>query len=805
MDEKTVLPTTESYRRQTARSRARTRFVTGLALLAVLAAAFFLRAAAYGLPSLDPRERPYMQDEAGEQYLTEMDSYFYLRKAQEMADAGKVSWTVDRTQDPLMGPRTRERPAESVMPLGLSALTYLIWRYVLRAGGVSLTQTAIWMGPVLGSLAAIPAFRYVRKRTSLPGGIAAGLLTGCTVSFVSHTHAGFFDTDMVLALLPMAGMFSLMRCMGEPDRKRRILFALSGAAAFAALSLFWSVWYSYYLLALAGAALSLLLIRLFPLFRTGGPPREAVRPALRGALLFLLFSVILLLLTGGATTVRQLVSARRQYRSLMGSTDSMPYVLAHTVEMQTLPFLPGGALRDLLKGDLRSVLGRLGGLIPCVLAAAYLPLRLLTLRSERGDAGEAAGKEPAALAMEAGFLGVWTAAGLVLVGTGVRFSRIAVLPVCVLAGLTAGWLFSLAMRADRRRRIPAGILCALVILAAVFPSAYASRKAARQASTLVTDSKDAAMAFVRDAAPEDAAIVSWWDDGYFLEYRSGRRTLADGGISDGKTAWLLGKALLTDDPALMAGICRMLSESGADALDVLTEAGLSQADAAGLLLRLLPLSRAEADAVLRERGLPPSLLDKTHPLRAGPVLLSLSTDLLGKIRAISYFAFWDPETKTAPSVSPIVFSLSSAEMCGGAAEIPMRGGRTVYLREDAQGRLRAEYSGPEGERAVPSRLCVWEEGNRRQDDRVDNGALAAVVVKENGRCCALLCEEVLCDSMLVRMMVCEDVTMAQAVRLGTWYADTQSESMAAQRRSDYSIRSSRASQVWEIRVSDAPA
>ena len=76
------------------------------------------------------------------------------------------------------------------------------------------------------------------------------------------------------------------------------------------------------------------------------------------------------------------------------------------------------------------------------------------------------------------------------------------------------------------------------------------------------------------------------------------------------------------------------------------------------------------------------------------------------------------------------------------------------------------------------------------------------VIEDDGRCCALLCEEVLCDSMLVRMMVCEDVTMAQAVRLGTWYADTESEPMAAQRRSDRHTWSSRATQVWEIRAYD---
>ncbi len=543
--------------------------------------------------------------------------------------------------------------------------------------------------------------------------------------------------------------------------------------------------------------MALLLMRVFPLFRAGAAPGETARPALRGALLFLAFSLILLLLTGGAGTVRQLFSAREQYRSVMGSGDSMPYALAYTLEMQPRPFLPGGAIRNLLKGDLRSVLGRLGGVIPCALAAAYLPLRLLTRRKKSVLLPE----DAAALAAETAFLGLWTAGGLYLTAAGDRFARIAVLPVCVLAGLTVGLLFSLARGAGGKRRIGAAILCAGLILAAAAPSAYASLKEARGATSAVTDSKDAAMAYVREATPEDAAIVSWWDDGYFLEYRSGRRTLADGGISEGKTAWLLAKALLTDDPRLMAGICRMLNESGMDALDALAAAGMDQAEAAGLLLRLLPLSREEAEAELTALGLPPDVLDKTHSSDPGTVLLTVNTELLGKIRALSYYGFWDPAAKTSHGAEPIVFSLSSAEMSDGETELPMRQGFTVFLREDG-GRVRAEYTGADGERLIPSRLCVWEDGQLLQDDREDNGDLAAVAVLEDGRCCALLCDGRLCGSMLIRLLVCEDRTVGRAVRLGTWYADTESEPMSAQRRSDRHTWSSRATQVWEIRAYD---
>ena len=60
------------------------------ALVLILAYSFLVRRAAYDLPVFIPEERAYMQDENGEPYLTEMDSYFYLRKAVEMSEEGRV-------------------------------------------------------------------------------------------------------------------------------------------------------------------------------------------------------------------------------------------------------------------------------------------------------------------------------------------------------------------------------------------------------------------------------------------------------------------------------------------------------------------------------------------------------------------------------------------------------------------------------------------------------------------------------------------------------------------------------------------
>ena len=897
----------------------------GLLLPVLFFIAFMIRAAAYSIPAATPEDKPFLQDESGNPYLTEMDSYFYLRKAQEMADEGTIRLFVNRSEDPLIGQRVHSKKDGVTLPLGISALTCLLWRYLFSFAGKSLIQTAIWVGPLLGSTAVLPAFWYVWKRTSLPGGIAAGLLAGCAIPFVIHTHAGFFDTDMVLAVLPLTAILSLIRCMQARSLRQQTLSALLSAAALTAMSLCWRGYYVYLLSMLAGTALSLLLIHLLPdtlfessplSFEEGSlfssekdqisslekeqscPPEkdqisslekeqscspENDRPApsvrkriaLRGGLLALTLTLLLLFTVNGEVILQHISATIADLRYGYGSTDSMPYALAFTSEMRRLSFWPGDiTLRSLMGANLSSVLGRMGGVLPTLLSILWLPLALLPalllsprrkkraaaavtadLSSEEASAAAAVtadlpdeetpaeafclpgtGSSPAlsvpsgtaqkrltaeeviALIPEAALLGFWAIIGVILSCRAKRFAQIPVLPISVLAGLSIGRLFSLCAK-RRRGRIPVTLLLFLLLAAATIPSVRGAKAAVRGNITQVTDSKQEAMTWVRENTPESASLASWWDDGYFMEYQAGRRTLADGGTDNAKMNWLLAKVLLTEDPRLAAGILRMLSESGTEALDDLTDTGMEQAEAAELLLRILPLTREEAKAELTAAGIPQNpdptdnpltrtvsssplltLLDKTHPEKQDPTLLVLTSDLLFKSNAFTYFAFWDPSQKKQEQTTFLLPTSRSAVLEDGQAEIPMTDSNyTLFLRRNPDGRITAEYQDHEN-RLTTGQLQVWENGKIILNDRADNTEdhLTAVVVKDGEEFCGVLCTDNIMNCMMIRMLVCEDQSLPQAVRLDTWYGSRKSDSCPAQRRLSTGEMTIWAAQVWQI-------
>ena len=91
------------------------------ALVLVLAVSFCVRALPAFLPSVSEELRPVLQDEDGDPYLTEMDSYFYARFAREMAEAGAPFQYNRRSEDPLMGQRYTVDSGQGI-PVLLSVL-----------------------------------------------------------------------------------------------------------------------------------------------------------------------------------------------------------------------------------------------------------------------------------------------------------------------------------------------------------------------------------------------------------------------------------------------------------------------------------------------------------------------------------------------------------------------------------------------------------------------------------------------------------------------------------------------------------
>ena len=742
----------------------------GGVLLLVLLAAFWIRSLPASLPSVPESSREEYLDEDGIPYLTEMDSYFYLRFAAEMSEADEAFYYNRRGEDPLMGSRSREDSGQG-LPVFLSTLAYWIWRFLSLFGKVSIVQVARWMGPVLGSLAAIPAFCYVKRRTNWAGGVTAALLAALSLPFLSHTHAGFFDTDMLLAVLPLGFVLLQLRAMQEKELLPQAAAGVSGGLLLALLSMVWASFFTYYWLLVLGGLIGVLLVAAFA-FHCPWRRRLLV---VRGWLFSVLPALLFIWIFRGVPGLESLAEVISTFRSVGGLTSAFPFMFRYTGEMQPIPLLPDPGSQGIfsfLQADLSTGLGCMGGLIPCLLAAAGFPLALFFARRKNGPEDPENHRDALIAALtEAGILFLWLAFGLVLMRTKRRFTEIAVLPAAVLGGLAVGFLVRLAKRRKKWLWIP---VCAALMAGCCLPTVFGAAAYARTALPGVTDSMNDAMVWIRDTQPENTAIASWWDYGYFMQYKARRRTLADGGTSYGeKVFYFIGKALLSDDPARMTGILRMLEASSFSGVDDLVRCGASEAEAVEYLLQIVPLGRGEA-----EQTEPPvpmteeqfdALLEKTHPTEKNPLLLVLSEDLLYKTDAVSYFGFWDVNTLSQEETSYCFRAAETRELSpGGETVFPMENASTILrVRKDPIGLVQGTLE-LDGKTIQPGRIICWQDGEKKQDLFLSENGPAIVLAEKEGRTSALVCSQNLCGSMLVRLFFGEDRTVPGISLLNTW-------------------------------------
>ena len=767
-------------------------------LLLVVLLCAGVRVSSFWLPGIPESKRAFFQDVEGEPYLTEMDSYFYARMARTMAEENGIRLYNHRLSDPLMGPREKETPASQGDPLLLSILTFWIWKGLSLFFGVSVIQVARWIGPAFGALAAVPAFLYVRRRTNLPGGVTAGILAGAAIPFVCHSFAGFFDTDSLLGVLPLGMVTAFLTAVQEKRIRRQAGFSLLSGACFGLLSLTWSSFHTYFWLLVLGGILSGLLILAVP----SRIPFRRRLTALRGFGMTVGCALLFLLLLRGPTGVRVLGNVLSTFRSVTGGGPSAyPYAHQYTSEMQAIPGLPEGGMLSLFQGGTESLLNRLGGVIPCLLAAAGVILILLIpfLRRREGEQAPAAEERLAGLS-ETGILILWLAAGLKLSLGSQRIAEIAALPFAVLAGLGVGTLTGMARRWPAARGILSGALPAVCCVSVVL----GAWSCAWNDIPYATDARAEAMEWIRDNTPAETALASWWDDGYFNQYTSRRRDLADGGSSSGVLNYYLGHILLSDQPAEAAGLLRMLENSSTAAVSFLTARGMTELETAKLLPKLVSLPRTEAEALLcRETALEETdrttLLDRTHPAENPPLYLVLSTDLLSKAGALTYYGLWDPEAGRPGSGAYFLMSRASRPIERNTECVFSMGGsgEELRIRRDAAGEPELVRD-PKNMFYNASSLSRWKDGKRTGFLELEGDGPAVFLLEEEGRFCAFACSPNLRDSLLVRLFVCGDREVPGFEAVGTWLGAENGDPALTQTRINARDLAACSVQLWRV-------
>ncbi len=604
----------------------------GDVILVVIAIGILLFTHSFAL-NYNPNGAPQYYTDEGMPHLFDMDSYYYARKTREFVTGENKDVITHRSEDKLQT-NISDRD-DSKYTLLLSKIVAIIYKIVhVFNKNVSIYKVMIYAGGILSTLVAIPAYIFVRRRTNRVGAIFGAILAGLSFSYFSHWTYGCFDTDILLYSIPLTFVCAFIESLIEKDKKKRIIWIVVSSIAFILLMLTWDVFGVYYFL-VVGSAIAILLASLIKVkFKF----KEYIKlpEILTAVICVAIFTLLSLIINKGVDT-----SILKNVASVIKPSEysnmSYPNPGQYTSELSKIPLINFSDNNTPLEASNASLINRLDGLFVVVLfLVGVVILFVKIIEYYRKD------KEENRTEFIWGIiLIIWAIGGLVSVKMGLRFVKIAAIPVNLVAAYTIGKINKKGSKLG-----PSLIVLSFAFLVTPFIGAQAI---ASSMSHSANDALVTAAEVVKANTKEDAVVASWWDYGYFFEYASERRAIADGGTYNGRFSYFLANALATQSELTSVNIFKMLATSGVTASYVAEEYFGTPAESVKVLREVFNTETKEkANKLLIDKynlteEQANRLTSYTHPEVDYEIVLVITSNMLKMKSAINYFAHYDFE------------------------------------------------------------------------------------------------------------------------------------------------------------------
>lgn len=644
---------------------------------------FALRAEAANLSSVSDQVKPIFQDENGVPYFSEMDSYYNYRLTQDFLDHGYLGDTkINGTDWDLHSYYPPGRSAE--YPPLIVYLTAFAYKFLNIFGSVPLSTVAFWIAPFIASLCVIPAYFFVRRITNDYGGIVAGILAGTAPAYFSHTFAGFFDTDMFNLLLPILVVWFFVESVSAKDLRTRSIFAILSAISMLIFSLAWEGWWYIFYLVIVTVIVYLLISNYLLNMKTIKSTRDYAskkdwlldQPEIFALLVFIILSSLLIILTAGFSGFTGTLIQSLGVTNLQATVQSTAYpnVFVSVAELQIPSFLE-------VVADVGGLLAFAAGILGVLLLFIRIFWPLGTKKPEKPDEKdkkrdkgqkrrkkrsqrkkkETADETAAKISMPeltadqkknyllyAILFSLWLLLTGYAMTKGVRFAETFSVPIALGAGIFVGLIadyFKVYIKNTQYRTIAVVIIVLVVSVIPVYNAYSISSSVTPGTEDYMVNS----LTWIKGNTAQNTVITSWWDFGHLFTAKADRAVTFDGGSQNTPRAYWVGKALVTNDESLSAGILRMLASGGDAGYQTLDNYTKNTGKTVEILNNILGLDKQTALTTLTTTyGLTSeqaqNVLKYTHPDNPTPHVLITSSDMLGKASWWSYFGNWNFQT-----------------------------------------------------------------------------------------------------------------------------------------------------------------
>lgn len=343
---------------------------------------FFIRADAANINAAGDQKDYYINNDTGMPYFSEMDSYYNYRLTNNYLTTGNFGDAMVNGTIPWDYHSYAPEGRSAAYPPLISYVTIAFYYIAnLFSNNVILMNVAFWTSAIIASLATIPAFYFVRKLTNSYGGFVAGLLVGLSPNFLSHSYAGFFDTDMFVLLLGCLVVLFFIESLYSKKFPHKILFAVLSSVSMLLFSLAWTGYIYYFAILLIVIVVYLILafytkIDVIEPIKNYKTKLEWIKNQniLLTTLIFIVLTIVLVdLFNGFLTTFNGLLGlvGATTIQELATVAGSYPNVYVTVSELQVPSVLSNGVL-GLFQANTNSLVNGVGGTLGLLAGFAML-------------------------------------------------------------------------------------------------------------------------------------------------------------------------------------------------------------------------------------------------------------------------------------------------------------------------------------------------------------------------------------------------------------------------------------------------
>ncbi len=622
-------------------------------------------------------------------YLGDIDSYLWLRKAQNILDRGHAGTEIKdgRLFDSYLVAPNGDFTSVNWHP----NFIVIIYKFLSLFTLVSLMYAQFFVPPIIGGLATLFAFLVGKKLTNSFGGFFAGMIAAVNPVIVSRTTTT--DSDSYTILFHFLLFWLFLQALTADSLKKKTLYAALLGFSFSVFSKFWEGWwYSFDLILFVLIALG--AYHLIMAWRT----KSASLPALRanaslrgiGSILLVLFIISFIFVS--------LLRSPQYYLDIQTSAFTVPFTLKEATKVSLWPNVYT-TVAELNEIDVSNIIPQMGSGLLTVLGFFALGLLTLSKRSYFLAGGTLAwyagvfmiftrgfARSPITFAVLLGLpvlgliilsllrkqeiplhrlafallLVLWTGSMFYASTNGVRFVVQVMVSMAVMLGVAVGTLVSQLPAAAERlmqtetfklksaQKYVSRTMALLIVIFFCFiliTPIKAGIANGRDQTAIFDDGWYNTMVKIKRDTNPDAIITSWWDFGHYFKAIGNRRVTFDGGTQNRPQAHWVGKIMLTNDENEALQILRMLNCGGNNAFDALNKILNDPLQSITLTYRLLKLD------VEKGRGVLEKITTKEEAERIAGYLYCAppqsifitSEDMRGKAGVWSHFGSWNFE------------------------------------------------------------------------------------------------------------------------------------------------------------------